>query len=83
MSTPSASIAKSGGLIPRMHLALLGVLTLAATAWGWMLMDGQQGRQGQRLPRELLSQDISKNEDVQLDLIVARVSDLRGRPCIL
>jgi len=41
MSTPSASLAKSGSLIPPMHLALLCVLALSATVWGWMLMDGQ------------------------------------------
>jgi hypothetical protein len=45
MTTTSVSIAKHGGIVPRTHLALLCVLTLAATAWGWMLMDGQQGRQ--------------------------------------
>ena len=42
MSTPSASIAKSGSLIPRLHLVLMCVLALSATAWGWMLMEGQQ-----------------------------------------
>jgi hypothetical protein len=41
MSTPSALMARSGCLIPRLHLVLMCVLALSATAWGWMLMDGE------------------------------------------
>ena len=45
---PSIAISRSRGVLPSSHLALLCVVSLAAVAWGALLISGQQGHDIER-----------------------------------